>query len=155
MILSWSFFLLEEYRLNDLFSSWHVKFISFHIRALICRYPRGRVLCTRSKTQAMLDVLCASSHSPTGKARGTLPFGLLENHDTNTSFTSLEHFMPRYTVILWPLQGPLNFREKPFCGYSYAQLEREYDLGNLQLSFQEKHFGRVCYLIWILLYGLT
>jgi len=26
----------------------------------------------------MLDALWASSHSPTGKARGTLPFGLLE-----------------------------------------------------------------------------
>ena len=30
------------------------------------------------KTQALLDALRASSHSPTGKARGTLPFGLLE-----------------------------------------------------------------------------
>ena len=26
----------------------------------------------------MLDALRASSHSPTGKARGTLPFGFLE-----------------------------------------------------------------------------
>jgi len=26
----------------------------------------------------MLDALWASSHSPTGKARGTLPFGLLD-----------------------------------------------------------------------------
>jgi hypothetical protein len=27
----------------------------------------------------MLDALWASSHSPTGKARGTLPFGLLDD----------------------------------------------------------------------------
>ena len=41
------------------------------------RYPRAEPVALVKK-QALLDALRASSHSPTGKARGTLPFGLLE-----------------------------------------------------------------------------
>jgi len=41
------------------------------------RHPRAEPVALL-KTQALLDARLASSHSPTGKARGTLPFGFLE-----------------------------------------------------------------------------
>ena len=43
------------------------------------RYPRASPW--HLHPQALLDALWASSHSPTGKARGTLPFGFLDAQD--------------------------------------------------------------------------
>ena len=40
----------------------------------------------------MLDALWATSHSPTGKARGTLPFGLLEKADLATEMVEQKHY---------------------------------------------------------------
>jgi len=49
------------------------------------RYPRVEPVALVKK-QALLDTLRASSHSPTGKARGTLPFGFIEDQYTHCQF---------------------------------------------------------------------
>ena len=41
------------------------------------RYPRAEPVALLTTIQASLDALWAISHSPTGKAHGTLPFGFI------------------------------------------------------------------------------